>query len=53
MVAALSAVETLYGIFPFGQVMAILAASAFAPAGDNDLSRSILGTVRHQSPMFR
>ena len=28
--------------------MALLAASAFAPAGDHDLSRSILEIVRHQ-----
>ena len=43
----------LYGIFLFGQVMAALAASAFAPAGDHDLSRSILDTVRRQSLMTR
>ena len=41
----LSAIETLYGIFPYGQAMAVLAASAFAPAGDHDLSRRILDTV--------
>ena len=49
----LSVVETLAGIFPFGQVMALLAASAFAPAGDHDPSRSILDTVRHLSLMAR
>ena len=49
----LSVIEAVYGVFPYGQVMAVLAGSAFAPAGDHDLSRSILGTVRHQSLMVR
>ena len=43
----LSAIEARCGI------MAVLAASAFALAGDHDLSRSILDTVRHQSIMTR
>ena len=33
--------------------MALLAASAFAPVGDHDLSRSISGTVRHQFLMVQ
>ena len=53
MQVELSAIETPHGIFPFDQAMAILAASAFAPAGDHDLSRRILDTVRYQSPMAR
>ena len=53
MQVKLNVIETLYGIFPYGQVMAVLAASAFAPAGDHDLSRSILDTARLQSLMVR
>ena len=49
----LSVIEALYVIFPYGQVMATLAGSAFAPAGDHDPSRCILNTVRHQSLMIR
>ena len=49
----LNVIETLYGIFPFGQVMAPLASLAFAPAGDHSLSRSTLDTIRHQPPMVR
>jgi len=45
----LSAIEVLNGVFPYGQVMAVLTGSAFAPAGDHDPSRRILGAVRHQS----
>ena len=43
----LSVIETLHGIFTFGQIMALLAASAFAPADGHDHSRSILDTVHH------
>ena len=53
MQVKLSVAEALFGIFPYGQVMAVLAGSAFAPAGDHDLSRSILDTVRYQSLMIR
>ena len=49
----LSVIEAVYGVFPYGQAMAVLAGSAFAPAGDHGLSRSILETVRHQSLMVR
>ena len=49
----LNAIVALYGIFPYGQVMAALAGSAFAPAGDHGLSRSTLDTARHQSLIFR
>ena len=45
--------EAVYGVFPYGQVMAVLVGAAFTPAGDHDLSRSILGTVRHQTFMAR
>ena len=47
----LSVVEAVYGVFPFGQAMAVLAAAAFTPTGDHDLSRHILETVRSQSLM--
>ena len=46
-------IGALYGIFSNGQVMEVLAGSAFAPAGDSDLSRRILGTAHHQSLMIR
>ena len=46
-------VETLNGIFPFGGVMAALAASVFAPSGDQDFSRSFLDTARHQTLMVQ
>ena len=47
----LSVVEAVYGVFPFGQAMAVLAAAAFTPTGDHDLSRHILETVRSQGLM--
>ena len=47
----LGPIGTLCGIFTFGQVKALLSAPAFAPAGDHDLSRSILNTLRRQSLM--
>ena len=53
MQVELGVIEALYVIFPYGQVMATLAASAFAPAGDYDLGRNILETVRHQSLLIR
>ena len=46
-------IVALYGIFPFGQVIAFLIASAFAPVGGHGISRSILDTFRHQSLMAR
>ena len=47
----LSVVEAVYGVFPFGQAMAVLAGAAFTPTGDHDLSRHILETVRLQNLM--
>ena len=46
-------IETLHGTFHFGQVIAALAASAFAPAGDQNLSRNCLDTVHHKSLITR
>ena len=47
----LSVIEAVYEVFPFGQVMAVLAGTAITPARDHDLSRSIFETVRLQTLM--
>ena len=49
----LNAIKALCGIFPYGEAMAIFAGPAFPPAGEQEFSRSNLGTVRHQSLMTR
>ena len=45
---SLSAVEAVYGVFPFGQALAVLARGAWAPSGNCKLNRSTLDVIESQ-----
>ena len=45
---SLSAVEAVYGVFPVGQALAVLARGAWAPSGNRKLNRNIPGAIESQ-----
>ena len=45
---SLSVVETVYGVFPVGQALAVLARGAWAPSGNRKLNKNILDAIEGQ-----